>query len=74
MLGLLHADFRAKARSFDKSRKPMILQQNLNITCIFKFSHNFFYAEFYNRLRFSISKGTATLMISMFYQKELYEP
>ena len=41
MLGLLHADFRAIARSFDKSRKLMILQQNPNTTCILKFSYTF---------------------------------
>ena len=34
------------ARSFDKSRKLITLQPNLDITCIFKFSLSY---EFYNR-------------------------
>ena len=39
--GLLLKDFRAIARSFDKSQKLIILLQNPNTACILKFSFKY---------------------------------
>ena len=46
-------------------------QSALDLHCLFKRLHNI---SIDDKKHMIVLKGTATLIVSMFYQKELYEP